>query len=211
MAAMRIGCVFFDYDGVLTADRTGSTTTCRYISQQTGIALERVSAAFAPHNEMLTLGRVSHDEVWPSICDVLGLDLPLSMLQDAFDSTPINAAMFELATRLGRECRVGIITDNKADRMRRLRAVQALDGLFDPIVVSAEIGMSKSSPALFEHALAKIGLAAARTVFIDNDRRNVAVAASAGLHAIHFDDGVNDVGNLAARLCRDYGFKLDPA
>lgn len=206
---MRIGCVFFDYDGVLTTDRTGSTTTCRYISQQTGIAPERVSAAFAPHNEMLTLGRASYSEVWPDICEILGQDLPLSLLREAFDSTPINTAMFELATRLGRECRVGIITDNKADRMRRLRAVQALDALFDPIVVSAEAGMSKSVPALFEHALAKVGIAAAQSVFIDNDQRNVAVAASAGLHAIHFDDEVNDVGGLTARLCRDHGFRLD--
>jgi putative hydrolase of the HAD superfamily len=206
---MAIECVFFDYDGVLTLDRTGSITTCRYLSQQTGIALERVSAAFAPHNEMLTLGRVSHAEVWPTICKTLGQDLPLSVLQDAFDSTPVNTAMFELATRLRRECRVGIITDNKADRIRRLRAVQALDAVFDPIVVSAEVGASKSSPALFEHSLATVGLVATQTVFIDNDQRNVAVAASAGVHAIFFDDAVNDVGGLATRLRRDYGFTLD--
>jgi len=104
---------------------------------------------------------------------------------------------------------VGIITDNKADRMRRLRAVQALDTVFDPIVVSADVGLSKSSPALFEHSFAKVGLVATETVFIDNDQRNVAVAASAGVHAIYFDYAMNDVDGLATRLCRDYGFKLD--
>ncbi len=205
---MRIGCVFFDYDGVLTTDRTGSTTTCRFLSRRTGISLDRVSAALAKHNKALTLGLTSHVEVWPQVCEDLGENLPLLLLQEAFDSTPINVAMFELGAQLRHKCRVGIITDNKADRMRRLRVVQELDAHFDPIVVSAEVGRSKSSPALFEHALAGIGLIAGQTVFIDNDARNVAVAALLGMNAIHFDDAVNDVRGLADRLYRDHDFQL---
>jgi putative hydrolase of the HAD superfamily len=206
---VRIDCVFFDYDGVLTKDRTGSVTTCRYISKNTGISLERVSAALAKHNGALTLGHTSYVEVWPQVCEDLGQDLSLRLLEEAFDSTPVNGAMFDLAAQLRRECRVGIITDNKADRMRRLRVVQALDACFDPIVVSAEVGESKSSPALFEHALAKIGLVAGQAVFVDNDPRNVAVATAVGMHAVHFEDAVNDVSGLAERLYRDYAFKMD--
>ncbi|WP_298212952.1 HAD-IA family hydrolase [Acidovorax sp.] len=205
---MRISCVFFDYDGVLTADRTGSMTTCRFIRQRTGIDLDLVSSAFAKHNEALTLGLTSHVEVWPHICEDLNEDLPLSLLEEAFDSTPVNAQMFELAAQLRHECRVGIITDNKADRMRRLRTVQKLDALFDPIVVSADVGKSKSSPALFEHALSRIGLLAKQSVFIDNNSDNVAVAASTGMNAVYFDDALNDVSGLADRLYRDYGFHL---
>jgi putative hydrolase of the HAD superfamily len=37
--------VFFDFDGVLTLDRTGSLTTNRYLNQTTGIPLERIDAA----------------------------------------------------------------------------------------------------------------------------------------------------------------------
>jgi len=205
---MRIGCVFFDYDGVLTTDRTGSTTTYRFLSRHTGISLDRVSAALAKHNKALTLGLTSHENVWPQVCEDLGENVPLLLLQEAFDSTPINVAMFELAALLRHKCRVGIITDNKADRMRRLRIVQELDAHFDPIVVSAEVGNSKASPALFEHALAGVGLTAGQAVFIDNDARNVAVAALLGMNAIHFDDAVNDVSGLADRLRREYGFQL---
>lgn len=202
---MRIECVFFDYDGVLTTDRTGSITTCGFISRQTGIALERVSAALAKHNKDLTLGLTSYTDVWPQVCEDLNVDLPLRLLVEAFDSTPVNVSMFDLAAQLRRECRVGIITDNKADRMRRLTFVQGLDAHFDPIIVSADVGKSKSTPALFEHALARVGLVAAHAVFIDNDPRNVEVAALTGINAIHFDDAVNDVSGLAERLYRDFG------
>lgn len=201
---MRIDCVFFDYDGVLTTDATGSTSTCRHLSATCGAPLDRVRSAFARHNRALTLGTLTHESVWAEICAAIGQALPLQVLTDAFDSTPANRPMFDLAHRLRPACRVAIITDNKRDRMRRLKAVQHLDELFDPIVVSAEEGLSKSSGGLFERALSSAGVQPARSVFIDNDHENVAVAAACGIHAIHFDHARNDVDALAMRLRREF-------
>lgn len=197
--------MFFDFDGVLTTDRTGSTTTCRYLSSHLGVPLQAVSAAFARYNRALTLGETTHQAVWPGICAEMGCAVPLQVLQDAFDSTPMDDRMLALAGRLRAACRVGMITDNKADRMKRLRALHRLDDLFDPIVVSAEAGMSKSSPALFEHALTRACVKAREAVFIDNDHDNVAVAAACGIHGVHFDDVQRDVRGLAERLA---GFGL---
>jgi putative hydrolase of the HAD superfamily len=113
--------------------------------------------------------------------------------------------MFKLARQLRVGCRIGILTDTKLDRIRRLRSVQGLDDLFDPILVSAECGLSKSSPAFFEHALAIVASDAAQTLLIDNDGGNIAVAVSCGLHAIHFDDTTNDVAGLRATLRSRFG------
>lgn len=204
-SAPMIRFVFFDYDGVLTTDRTGSLTTCRHLAAATGLPLERVRAAFAPHNQALTLGRTTHEQVWPQICAELGAALPFQLLRDAFDSTPANIRMFELARRLRKSCGTGIITDNKSDRIRRLRAVQGLDALFGPIVVSADLGCSKESEAIFRHALEQARADAGECVFIDNDAGNAARAMALGLHGIHFDDALNDVPALAATLARDFG------
>jgi len=197
---VRIDCVFFDYDGVLTTDATGSTTTCRFLSQRADVPIERVKEAFARHNRALTLGQVTHEAVWPEICADIGRVLPLQWLTEAFDSTPANHAMFDLARRLRSGCRLAIITDNKSDRMRRVTAVQQLTQLFDPIVVSAEEGVSKESKTLFERAMAAASVQPAHSVFIDNAPENVAVAAACGMRAIHFDHVRNDVRALAARL-----------
>lgn len=197
---MGIDCVFFDYDGVLTTDATGSATTCRYVSAACGAPYDKVKSAFARHNRALTLGRLTHEVVWPDICAAIGQSLPLQVLTDAFDSTPANRLMFDLARRLRPACRVAIITDNKLDRMLRLRAVQQLDELFEPIIVSAEEGVSKSSRVLFERAVARAHVEPARSVFIDNDHDNVAVADGCGINAIHFDHTSNDVAALAKRL-----------
>lgn len=165
-----------------------------------GVPLERIRCAFDRHNRALTLGHVTHEDVWPDVCSALGQALPLQVLDEAFDSTPANRPMFELARRLKPACRVAIITDNKLDRMQRLIALQRLGELFDPVVVSAAHGFSKSSRALLDRALAIAQVQAARSVFIDNDDENVAAAAACGIRAIHFDPGRNDVDGLAARL-----------
>src|SRR5690349_5903612 len=94
--APMIRFVFFDYDGVLTTDRTGSLTTCRYISAATGVPVEQLRRAFAVHQADLTLGRTTHERVWPDICARVGVPLPLGLLQEAFDSTPANVRMFDL-------------------------------------------------------------------------------------------------------------------
>ena len=66
-----IRAVFFDYDGVLTLDATGSLTTYRYLSEHTRMPYEHVHRAFRPHNEALNLGKTTYAEVWHSVCGVL--------------------------------------------------------------------------------------------------------------------------------------------
>ena len=52
-----IKAVFFDYDGVLTTDKTGSLTTNRYLSQAAGIDFSKIRAAFSQYSraKLLTL------------------------------------------------------------------------------------------------------------------------------------------------------------
>jgi 2-haloacid dehalogenase len=59
-------------------------------------------------------------------------------------------------------------------------------GRFRGIVVSGRIGMVKPDREIYEHAIGRFGLEPGRTVFIDDSVRNVAGAAEAGLHAIHY-------------------------
>ena len=64
--------------------------------------------------------------------------------------------------------------------------------------------MSKESTLLFECAMAAAKVQPARSVFIDNDSGNVAVAAACGMHAIHFDHVRNDIAALEARLSGEF-------
>jgi putative hydrolase of the HAD superfamily len=200
-----IRAVFFDYDGVLTLDATGSLTTHRYISERTRIPFEQVERAFRPHNHALNLGRTTYAEVWPAVCSILGRTIPADLLRGAFESTSVNPKMFALVRQLNIGCATGIITDNKRERIDHLRGYQHLDELFAPIVVSAEVGCTKDHPAIFEYALEQSRVAPEESIFIDNTSENLLVAAALGMNVIHFDDAKNDVAQLTQQLQATYG------
>jgi FMN phosphatase YigB (HAD superfamily) len=205
-----IKAIFFDYDGVLTTDKTGSLTTSRYLSQATGIPLSAVMASLSRYNKDLTLGKSTHSQVWHEICSALGQELGIGLLNEAFQSTPMNSAMFSLARRLRERYSVGIITDNKKDRIDYLKRHQDLESLFSPIVVSAEVGASKESAKIFLHALHCTGVSAEESIFIDNSKDNLIAPNALGFNTIFHDDEKNDIAGLL-RSFRTLGVLADNA
>ena len=58
-------------------------------------------------------------------------------------------------------------------------------GLFDAVVISAEVGMRKPDERIFRHALDLLGLDAAECVFIDDIEHNIRAAEALGIRGIH--------------------------
>lgn len=206
----KVKAILFDFDGVLTTDKTGSLTTLRYLSAQTGISYEKLSSAFKKFNRDLNLGKVTHGDIWPALCDSLGNAIDLALLPRAFESTPINVGMFELALRLKAAYSVAIVTDNKKDRIDHLRAHLRLPEVFDPILVSAEVGCLKSEVGTFREALSCLQLEAKDCVFIDNSEGNLRVAGSLGMNVVYFNDEANDIEALVRTLTQEYGVDVAP-
>ncbi|KVV22570.1 haloacid dehalogenase [Burkholderia cepacia] len=203
-----IKAIFFDYDGVLTTDKTGSVTTIRYLSERSGVERDIISKAFARHNADLLFGKTTHEAIWRAVCESVGHDLDFGWLELAFLGTPANTRMFDLARRLKPFYALGIITDNKKDRIDCLRKAQRLDDLFDPIVVSAERGSGKEGAAVFEYALGCLGVKPEEAIFIDNTADNLIAPRQLGMHAILHDDGRNDVDALIATLTTEFDLRL---
>jgi HAD superfamily hydrolase (TIGR01509 family) len=206
-----IKVLFFDYDGVLTTDATGSLTTCRYLSEATGVSFGSLKQAFQRHNGDLSLGRTNHAAVWPEICKSVGCQIPFELLAEAFASTPPNTEMFDFARHLKASYSVGIITDNKKDRIDYLKQHQQLDAVFTPIVVSAEVGCMKDGAAIFMYALRAAGVRPEQSIFIDNARDNLLAADELGMHTVHFDDAKNDVRALIRQLHEEHGVNPNSA
>ncbi|MEK9278926.1 MULTISPECIES: HAD family phosphatase [unclassified Bradyrhizobium] len=90
----------------------------------------------------------------------------------------------EIAYRLRKAgYRIFALTDNVHEIVAHLKARQRFWDVFEGAVVSAEVGMLKPAPAIFQHALDKFGLLAEETVFFDDVEVNVEGARSIGLEA----------------------------
>ena len=196
-----IQAVLFDFDGVLTTDATGSLSTCRALSEMSRLPFDRVNTAYRKHNHALLCGKMTHADMWPEFCADLGEDVDFSLLQKAFLATPLDAQMLRLAQGLrAAGYRIGMVTDNKSDRLRSLRAHYSWDALFDVIAVSADIGSGKEERAIFDFALQALSLLPEGCVFIDNTEKNLIMPRKMGLKTIYFDHEKRDFALLRSEL-----------
>lgn len=72
---------------------------------------------------------------------------------------------------------------------------------FDERIISAEVGLIKPDPAIFELLIRRRSLEPARTVFIDDSAANIATAQMLGFLPVHVHEEKHDV----AAALRRYG------
>jgi putative hydrolase of the HAD superfamily len=92
-----------------------------------------------------------------------------------------------LRTLRERGLRLGVVSNGD----RAVEAILerlALRPLLDEVVVSADVGVGKPDPTIFEHALARLGVGASETVYAGDDPAlDVAAAEAAGLTGVLVD------------------------
>lgn len=194
-----IKAIFFDFDGVLTRDKSGYLTTCRNLHKYTGIPLEKLSSACRTSGDYYN-GYVSTEKFWEGVCRKLGRKLDIELLRRAYREVPVDPRMMNLARDLRRKYKVGIITDNPKERFDSLMIILKLDARFDSIMASSLLHSSKNEEGIFRYALDSIGLSPGECVFIDNSEKNLEIPGKMGFRTIHFDDEKRDMEGLKSNL-----------
>jgi len=196
-----IRAIFFDFDGVLTLNERGSTVTIGVIQKANpDVSASTIQDCYYKFHHQMLRGEVTHFQVWNNYCKCIGKDISPDILYEAFSETPINEDMMQLASELSTAYRLGILTDNAADRMEFLIQKHGLGTLFDPIVISAKVGVLKNDAELFEHVLKSCGHEPEECIFIDNQERNLVVPARLGFKTYLFSPRQNDISGLKRRL-----------
>jgi putative hydrolase of the HAD superfamily len=84
--------------------------------------------------------------------------------------------------------------------MRDYMIAKRFDDAFDFIVISAEVGLLKPDPRIYELALRGAGATPAAALLVDDLPANVEGAMAAGMVAILFEDTDQVLRELAMRL-----------
>jgi putative hydrolase of the HAD superfamily len=183
-----IKAILFDFDGVLTIDKTGSEQIIRHIASNAGISLDTFEAAYYKYNDGLLLGEVTHGDIWAQLCRDVHTDLDFSLLTDAFINTRIDHKMLRYVGELKRKYKTGLITDNKKDRIDAVSKLHRFDELFDVMTVSADVHARKDGKQIFEQTILRLDVRPDACVFIDNSPENLIVPREMGMTALMFDD-----------------------
>jgi putative hydrolase of the HAD superfamily len=184
---------------VLTLNERGSTVTIKTIQESNpDLSGERIKDCYYRFHRQMLLGEKDHYGIWDDYCECVGGDIALDILVEAFLATPMNDGMIALASELAKRYQLGIITANATERMTSLVDKHRLDLLFDPIVISAEVGALKTDALIFERALGSYKPEGC--VFIDNQERNLTVPTELGFKTYLFDPQQNDIPKLKSQL-----------
>jgi len=93
--------------------------------------------------------------------------------------------------------RTAFLSNGVPEVMARIRADRPLEGWFDVVVVSCEVGVAKPDPVIFQLCLTRLGVEPAQVLFVDDRIENLEGAARLGLQTCHFIGG-----DAASRLER---------
>jgi len=192
-----IKSVLIDFDGVLTLDANGTQSICNYICSTTGIDKKLFEHEYRKYNADLQIGKLIHEDIWKNVCNAVGQYIDISILYDSFINTPINYKMLALVKELKEiGLKVGMVTDNKADRIKRIVDYHKWNDIFDGIVVSAEVGSGKTQKAIFYKIFHILSVNPQECIFIDNTENNLVVPRELGVTTIFFEHDKNDIFRL---------------
>lgn len=98
---------------------------------------------------------------------------------------------------------LALLTNNVKEFGDAWRTSFPVDELFDIVVDSSDVGMRKPDPRIYELTCERCGLSPEVSVFLDDNRDNVAASRALGIETVHVDrDPLRTIAELRAILDR---------
>ena len=184
---MTIRAVYFDFGGVIV--RTEFQAPRQHLAERLGMEYESlIKVVFDSETAIqATMGQISEDEHWAAVMRRLHLpESDAQAIQDEFFAGDIiDTNLLDFMRGLRKKVKVGLIS-NAWSGLRPYMISHKFADAFDSMIISAEAGVAKPGPDIYQIALEKLGVAPPESVFLDDFPENVAGARAIGMQAIHF-------------------------
>ena len=189
---MHIRAVLFDFGGVIV--RTNDRTPRERLAARLGIAYDQLSSLVFDSESALqaTLGKITTQEHWEALRNELGLsqddhaNLPL----DFWGGDVLDQELVDYIRALRPDYKTSLISNAWDDLRQVLEYTWKISDVFDEIIISAEVGVAKPDPRIYQIALERLAVAPQQAVFVDDYPANIAGARAVGMHAIHFKNSL---------------------
>jgi putative hydrolase of the HAD superfamily len=186
--AGQIKAVIFDMGGVFL--RTDSPEPREALAKNYGLTrtqleelvFETESAALA------TVGKISQEEHWENI--YTSLSIPGEKRQwfrdEFWRGDTLDADLVGFLGTLRPEFRTGLLSNAWTGTREMLLEKYHCPEVFDVKVFSYEVHMAKPDPIIYRHILSVMQVEPEETIFLDDNKGNIASACDMGIHGIRF-------------------------
>jgi len=198
----NIKAVIFDFGGVLVGmidDRPRLK-----LAEQLGVPLSRLDdlVFYSKSAQKASKGEIKVGQHWQAVGEALGIkpdDMP-KFLEQYWSADDVNWVLLDYIKSLHPHFKVGLLSNAWDDLRETMHTRWDIDGLFDELIISAEVGLVKPDPRVFHLALDRLGVEAPEAVFIDDMQVNVEAARQLGMAGIQFLDTRQTLVELQAML-----------
>lgn len=185
-----IKSVIFDFGGVLmrTHDQSGRRKWETRLGLEPGGAAQLVFGSELGRKAQL--GQARPEEIWTWLGNHLdlGADDLAAFRRDFWAGDRVDRALADTIRALRARYRTGLLSNSWARDGQAMAESVGLADCFDVFVTSAELGVMKPDPRIYQVALERLGVTAPEAIFVDDFIENVEAARGLGMQAIHFTD-----------------------
>lgn len=194
--------LIFDFGGVLM--KTADYSPRHRWDDRLG--LPHGSVERAVHNDQSWVqtqtGVISPEAYWRDVQGRLHLsDEDVRQLAvDFYTGDALDMVLVELIRRYRSDGHpVALLSNDSLELLPKLEHL-GITELFDPLVVSAQIGVMKPASAAYQAVLDRLKLPPEAAIFVDDRPENVAGAQEVGIHALHYVAGMSLADRLSPLL-----------
>jgi putative hydrolase of the HAD superfamily len=202
-----IKAVVFDFGGVLV--RTEDQASRRRWELQLGLQERQLASLIFDSEAALkaTLGEGEESAVWQNVARELKLEAAqLAALQtDFWAGDQLDQDLVALLKSLKPNYKTAILSNAWSSGRETIAGRYELSQAVDTIIISAEEGLAKPDPRLYQRVAERLGVQPGEAVLVDDFPDNVEGARAAGWQAIHYAASMD----LRAELAR-LGVRANP-
>ncbi len=198
---MTVRAIFFDLGGVIV--RTDYQAPREHLAERLNTTYEDLSRiVFASESSyQASIGAITTEAHWEAVTRRLGR--PVSEAQaireEFFAGDVVDLGLLALIRSLRPRYKTGVISNAWPDLRQDLVNKKVIDA-FDALIVSAEVGVMKPDPRIYEIAMDQLGVAPQESIFLDDTPVNVDAARALGMQGILFREPRRTLNELKEML-----------
>jgi glucose-1-phosphatase len=199
---MAIRAVIWDMGGVLI--RTEDHRSRDRLAERFGLTSSAIEELVYGHEagKKAQRGEVTYAAHWEYLARELSLSpVQVEEFQRLFwGGDKLDHELVNYVRSLRRHYKTALLSNAFDDVRHMVRDVWKIADAFDELIISAEVGVMKPDPKIYQIALEKLGVSAPEAVFIDDFDHNVNAARALNIFAIRFRNSVQVRTDLNALL-----------
>ena len=141
-----------------------------------------------PAGRLASIGQVGPDEVWDSIAARFDLsqDECENLQEDFWGGDRVDKHLVSFIDQIRQGYKSGLISNAWLSLRNHIEVEWKIDHLFDDVLISAEVGITKPDPAIYERSLANLDVTPENAIFVDDFKVNLHAAESLGMKTVWF-------------------------